>query len=148
MCNAQLCPTLCNPMDCSPPVCSVHGILQSRILEWVAMPSSRGSSQPKDGTHVACISCIGRAGRFFTTSAAWEALGAGVRSAHSPGHSSPRTAQIYLLRIISFVNSSCRVLVALLSRRDIRGELVVQAIVPTTAAGLRPRLSPITSVIY
>ena len=45
---AQLCPTLCNPMDCSPPGSSVHGILQTRILEWVAMPSSRGSSQPKD----------------------------------------------------------------------------------------------------
>ena len=44
----QLYPTLCNPMDCSPPGSSVHGILQTRILEWVAMPSSRGSSQPKD----------------------------------------------------------------------------------------------------
>ena len=40
----QLCPTLCNPMDCSPPGSSVHGILHIRILEWVAMPSSRGSS--------------------------------------------------------------------------------------------------------
>ena len=38
----QLCLTLCNPMDCSPPGSSVHGILQTRILEWVAMPSSRG----------------------------------------------------------------------------------------------------------
>ena len=38
-------PTLCNPMECSPPGSSVHGILQARILEWVAMPSSRGSSQ-------------------------------------------------------------------------------------------------------
>ena len=47
---AQLCPTLCNPMDCSPPSSSVHGILQERILEWVAMPSSRGSSQPKSPT--------------------------------------------------------------------------------------------------
>ena len=41
----QSCPTLCDPMDCSPPSSSVHGILQARILEWVAMPSSRGSSQ-------------------------------------------------------------------------------------------------------
>ena len=40
--NIQLCPTLCDPMDCSPPVSSVHGILQERILEWVAMASSRG----------------------------------------------------------------------------------------------------------
>ena len=40
----QKCPTLCDLMDCSPPGSSVHGILQARILEWVAMPSSRGSS--------------------------------------------------------------------------------------------------------
>ena len=46
--SLQSCPTLCNPMDHSPPGSSVHGILQARILEWVAMPSSRGSSQPRD----------------------------------------------------------------------------------------------------
>ena len=44
----------------SPPVSSVHGTLQARILEWVAMPSSRGSSQPKDQTHISCVSCTGR----------------------------------------------------------------------------------------
>ena len=44
----QSCPTLCDPMDCSPPGSSVHGILQARILEWVAISSSRGSSQPRD----------------------------------------------------------------------------------------------------
>ena len=44
----QLCPTFCDAMDCSPPGSCVHGILQARILEWVAMPSSRGSSQPRD----------------------------------------------------------------------------------------------------
>ena len=43
----QLRLTLCDPVDCSPPASSVHGILQARILEWVAMPSSRGSSQPR-----------------------------------------------------------------------------------------------------
>ena len=73
---AQLHLTLCDPMDCSPPPwgrtgdpmdcgppgSSVHGILQARILEWVTMPSSRGSSQPRDRTHVFCI-----AGGFFTT---------------------------------------------------------------------------------
>ena len=47
---AQSCPSLCNPMDCSPPGSFVHGILQARILEWVAMPSSRESSQPRDQT--------------------------------------------------------------------------------------------------
>ena len=49
MCSVtQSCPTLCNPLDCSQPGSSVHGILQARILDRVAMPSSRGSSQPKD----------------------------------------------------------------------------------------------------
>ena len=54
-------PTLCDPMDCSLPDSSVHGILQARILEWVAIPFSRASSQPRDQTWVSCI-----AGRFFT----------------------------------------------------------------------------------
>ena len=44
----HLCLTLCDPTDCSPPGSSVHGILQARILEWVVMPSSKGSSQPRD----------------------------------------------------------------------------------------------------
>ena len=47
--------TLCGPMNCSPPGSSVHGIFQARILEWVAISSSRGSSQPRDPTHVCCI---------------------------------------------------------------------------------------------
>ena len=46
--SLQSCLTLCDPVDCSLPSSSVHRILQARILEWVAMPSSRGSSQPKD----------------------------------------------------------------------------------------------------
>ena len=49
---------LCNPMDCSLPGFSVHGIFLTRILEWVAMSSSRGSSQPRDQTCISCISCI------------------------------------------------------------------------------------------
>ena len=58
--SLQSCLTLCHPMDCSPPGSSVHWILQTRILEWVAMPSSRGSSWPRDQTHISYISCIGR----------------------------------------------------------------------------------------
>ena len=50
--SLQSCLTLYDPIDCRPPGYSVHGILQSRILEWVAMASSRGSSQPGDQTHV------------------------------------------------------------------------------------------------
>ena len=46
----QLCPTLCDPMDCGPPGSSVHGIFQARILEWVAISFSRGSSHPRDRT--------------------------------------------------------------------------------------------------
>ena len=51
----QSCPALCDSIDCSLPGSSVHGILQARILEWVAIPFSRGSSQPRDGTRVSCI---------------------------------------------------------------------------------------------
>ena len=51
----QFCPTLSDFMDCSPPGSFIHGILQARILEWVAMPFSRGSSRPRDWTQVSCI---------------------------------------------------------------------------------------------
>ena len=54
-----LCLILCDPMDCSLPGSSVHGILQARTLEWVAVPS-RGSAQPKDQTRVSYVSCTGR----------------------------------------------------------------------------------------
>ena len=53
--SLQSCSTLCNHMDYTPPSSSVHGIISARILEWVAISSSRGSSQPKDQTSVSCI---------------------------------------------------------------------------------------------
>ena len=56
--SLQLCPTLCNLIDCSPPGFSVHGILQARVLEWFAIPFSRGSSRPGNQTCVSCISCL------------------------------------------------------------------------------------------
>ena len=59
--SSQVCPALCDPVDCSRPGPSVRGILQARMLEWVAMPSSRGSSRPRERTQVSCI-----AGGFFT----------------------------------------------------------------------------------
>ena len=65
----QSCPTLGNSMDCSPPGSSVHGILQARILEWVAISFSRGSSWPRDQTQVSFI-----AGRRFNLWATREAL--------------------------------------------------------------------------
>ena len=52
---AQLCPTLCDPVDCSPPVSSIHGILQARVLEWGCHSFSRGSSRPRDRTQVSRI---------------------------------------------------------------------------------------------
>jgi len=61
---AQSCPTLCNPIDYSLPGSSVHKISQARILEWVAISSSKSSSQPRDQTRVSCVSYL--AGRFFT----------------------------------------------------------------------------------
>ena len=63
--SLQSCPTLCDPMDCSLPGSSVHGILWARILEWVAMPSSSGSSRARDQIQVSCVFCI--TGGFFTT---------------------------------------------------------------------------------
>ena len=60
LCCAQSGLTLCNPMDCSPPGSSVHGIVQARILERVAISSSRRSSPPGDRTHVSCVSCLGK----------------------------------------------------------------------------------------
>ena len=64
----HLCLTLCDPMDCSPPGSYVHGIVQARILEWVDILFSRGSSQPRDWTWVSSI-----AGRLFTVWATREA---------------------------------------------------------------------------
>ena len=69
--SLQLCPTLYDFMDCRLPGFSVYGILQARILQWVAMPSSRGSSQPRDQTGV---SCIGR----------WILYHCGTREGHTP----------------------------------------------------------------
>ena len=65
----QSCLTLFDLMDCSPPGSSVHGISQARILEWVALPFSKGSSRPRDRTPVFCIT-----GRFFTVWAIRKAL--------------------------------------------------------------------------
>ena len=58
--SLQSCPTLCDPMGCSSPGCSVHGILQAGIWEWVARRFSRGSSRPRDQISFSYVSCIGR----------------------------------------------------------------------------------------
>ena len=69
---AQLCLTLCDPMDWGLPSSSVHGILQARILEWVAISSSRGSSQPRHQIAISCTSCFGR--QILYHCSTWEAL--------------------------------------------------------------------------
>ena len=61
----QSCPSLWDPLDCSPPGSSVDEILKARILEWVAMPPSKVSSRPRDWTYISCVSCT--AGGFITT---------------------------------------------------------------------------------
>ena len=70
--------SLCNPMDCSPPGASVHGILQARVVEWVAISFSRGSSLPRDRTQVSSI-----AGGFFTTESPGSLLCLGNSWSHS-----------------------------------------------------------------
>ena len=75
---AQLCLTLCDPMDCSPQGSSVHEILQARILEWVAIFSSRGSFLPRDRTCVSCISSV-FTGRFSATVPPWKPMFGSVR---------------------------------------------------------------------
>ena len=75
--SLQSCPILCNPMDCSPSGFSVHGIFQARILEWVAIPCSRGSSQPR--IEPTFFMSPASAGRFFTTSAAMNEISGFVK---------------------------------------------------------------------
>ena len=77
--HAQLCLTLCHPMDYSPPSSSDHGIFQARILELVSISYSRGSSWPRDQTVFLVPPAL--AGRFFTTWATWEAC---IYSLQSP----------------------------------------------------------------
>ena len=83
------------PWDCSPPGFSVHGIFQARVLEWFAMPSSRGSSWPRKWTHVSCISGIGR--QILNCWATWE------------------TTEIYLLTVVEAGKSKIKMLADSLS---------------------------------
>ena len=98
---AQSCPILCDPMGCSPPGSSVYGIVQAGILEWAAMPSSRGSSWPRDQTWVSCIT-----GRHFTVWATrkvqasnLEAWHAAIHGAQRVGHDLVTEQQIYIYYI-------------------------------------------------
>ena len=92
---AQSWPPLCDLMNCSPPGSSVHGILQARILEWVAIPFFKGSFQPRNQTPVSCI-----AGRFFIIWAAKEAIGlvSGIPQSDSVIHICSATFYLYMDR--------------------------------------------------
>ena len=79
--SLQLCPALCDPRNCSWPGFSVHWVLQARLLDWVAVSSSGGSSQIRDQTCVSCVSFIGR--QFFTASTTWAALTGDTRALNS-----------------------------------------------------------------
>ena len=81
-------PTLCDPMDCSPSGCSVHGTLQARILEWVARPLPGDLSDP--GIEPPCLRSPELAGGFFITLAAWEA--------QLPVELVPKNKKVQLLR--------------------------------------------------
>ena len=104
----QLCPTLCDSVDCSPPGSCVHGILQARRLEWVALPSSRGSSRPRDRTPVSRVSCT--ASIFFTT----EPQGEEAHSCTCPSLPGPLGQgsggeHVLNFQINEWVNTSCKV---------------------------------------
>ena len=92
--SLQSCLILCEPVDCSPPGPSVHWILQARILEWVSMPSSRGSSDP--GLGPASLTSPALAGGYCTSSTAWEA-----QSIHTP-----MLSLSFLLPLLQFTSSS------------------------------------------
>ena len=96
--HAQLCLTLCNPMDCSPPGSSVHGISQARILEWVAISFSREYSLPRDRTHISCISAL--ADRFFTTMPLGRCL-----LLHNLRHISLVYITVWSFKVIKFLHS-------------------------------------------
>ena len=109
--SLQSCPTLCDPMDRSPPGSSVHGILQARILEWVAISFSRGSSWPRDRIHISRNSCI--AGGFFTAEPLDESFPLAERDKASSGDYSDestnpimRTHSFNLLSLMIFLQKA------------------------------------------
>ena len=83
--HVRSCLTLCDPMDYSQPWSSVHGVSQARTLEWFVISFSRGSSRPRDQTHMSCNSCTDRCGLYHCTT--WDADE--CYSLSNPGVTSP-----------------------------------------------------------
>ena len=105
---------------CDLPGSSVHGILQARILGWVAASSSRGSSQPRDPTYISYISAL--AGGFFSTSPTWEAL------------SCPMHTLIYRLWCSDFSECNFFSLLAVLCKPSVWGEILLVGVVQKASA--------------
>ena len=104
---AQSCLTLWDPMDCGPPGSSVHGIFQARILEWIAILFSRGSSWPRDQTWVSCI-----AGRFFTIWATGEVRFLNFQSSFAPYKRPLQFLRSFIRKLAwnhAFLHSKCLV---------------------------------------
>ena len=100
--SLQSCPTLRNPVDCSQPGSSAHGISQARILEWVATSSSRQSSRPRGWTSNSCVSCTGRQ---ITTSTTWEAQLLSTSGEKNKMALSLQIRQFFLLYILKHYTS-------------------------------------------
>ena len=114
---AQSCLILCDPVDCSPPGSSVHGISQARILERVAISFSQGSFQPRDWIHISCI-----ASGFFTTEPPGESLfHSGCINLHShqwftsilSHHSCKHLLFVFFLRPAILMHEKCYLIVVL-----------------------------------
>ena len=103
--GAQSCLTLCDPMDCSPPGSSVHGISQAGILQWVAISSFRESSRPRSKPHLLRLPAL--AGEFFTTSTTWKVhipQGSRPVSENTGCFSGPGTTLLYIVLAKKFVH--------------------------------------------
>ena len=96
----QSCLTLCDPMDCSPPGSSVHGIFQATILEWVALPSSRGSSRPSNQASLSYVSCIVRWAFYHQGHLGSPSFSSGP---HATGNWHVWRAELVSLTVISFL---------------------------------------------
>ena len=125
-------------MDCSPQGFSVHGILQTGILEWIAVPSSRGSSGTRDWTHISCVSCISR--QILYHWATWEALSYPSLSLNPLGPSL-KHLEYDLGFHPGMVDSAFRLQCFILPRSIVLYCVVFRDLIFTLSVALRPRMS-------
>ena len=127
---AQSCPTLCDPLVCTPLDSSVHGIFQARILEWAAISCSMRSPWPRNWTHVSYVSCVGRRVFFFfflTTvppgKPAWSYTGDKIvwnLHTHTHRHTQMRTSKTEEVRIrwVNYINTNVLALILCYSLKN------------------------------